>query len=96
MTHPARRYFPATKSALVVLGAEIKEKRKKRGYSEAELARQAKCSRETIRAIEAGKPTVEIGLFFDVAARVGLIVFGTPEELLLRRIRIQESMKPTA
>lgn len=89
----SRTYFPATKSALQVLGLEVKDRRKSRGYSQDELARRSKCSRDTIRAIEAGSEKLEVGLFFDICARVGLILFGSPEELLLRRIRIQDAMK---
>lgn len=85
-----RILFPATVCALKVLGKEVREARKKRGYSQNELAQRARCSRDTIAAIESGKTTVEIGLFFDVAARVGLIVFGQADELHLRRIRIQD------
>lgn len=90
--HKERKFFPATGAALLVLGEEIKHARKRRGYSETYLAQRVGCSRETIRSIEAGKTTVKVGLVFEAAARVGLFVFGTEEELRHRRDRIQDAM----
>lgn len=44
--------------------------------TEVELAERAGCSRDTVRAIEAGKPTVAIGHVLEVAAILGFDVFG--------------------
>lgn len=44
--------------------------------TEVELAERAGFSRDTLRAIEAGKPTVAIGHVLEVAAILGFEVFG--------------------
>lgn len=89
-----RKYFKGTLATFKVLGGEIREARKKRGYSEDALALRVKCSRDTIRAIEAGKPTVEIGLFFEAAAHVGIVIFDTAQALEDRLNAIRAELKP--
>jgi DNA-binding XRE family transcriptional regulator len=88
-----RKYFKGTLATFKVLGSEIREARKKRGYSEEALASRVKCSRDTIRAIEAGKPTVEIGLFFEAAAHVGIVIFDTAQALDERLDAIRAELK---
>ena len=88
-----RKYFHGTLAALTVIGHDIREARKRRKYSESELAQRVGCSRETIRNIEAGKPTVEIGLIFEAAARVGLVLFGNQDHNDERGRRIENLMR---
>lgn len=64
------------RAVLQTLGAEITRGRKRRGLSQADLALRVGCSRNTLRAIEAGRPTVEIGLFLEAAALVDVPLMG--------------------
>ncbi|WP_191969781.1 helix-turn-helix domain-containing protein [Neorhizobium galegae] len=73
-----------TQSALQLLAAEIQAARKLRGWTELELAQRTGCSRLTLRAIEAGKPTVAIGHVFEAATMVGLSLFGGQQETTAR------------
>jgi transcriptional regulator with XRE-family HTH domain len=92
-----------SRSALQLLAAEIQAARKLRGWTEVDLANRTGCSRLTIRAIEAGKPTVAVGYIFEAATMVGLSLFGgtvettarlsetrTKLELLPERVRHQK------
>ena len=74
----------ATRSALQLLAAEIQAARKLRGWTEVDLAERTGCSRLTIRAIEAGKPTVAVGYIFEAATMVGLSLFGGHPEATAR------------
>jgi transcriptional regulator with XRE-family HTH domain len=67
-----------------LLAAEIRAARKMRRYSESELAARAGVSRDTVRAIEAARPSVAIGLYFEVASILGLELFGGHEASVRR------------
>ncbi|KXV06818.1 hypothetical protein AD930_06645 [Acetobacter malorum] len=69
---------------------EIKVGRKKKGWTQAELASRTGCSRLTIVAIEGGKPTVAIGHVLEAAHMVGLDVFGGPPTAITRFERGKE------
>lgn len=92
MPHRERKYFRGTLAALQVLGHEIKEARIRRGYSETTLANRVGCSRDTIRAIESGRPTVEAGLIFEAAARAGIAIFGNHDEYETRKKNIRTAL----
>lgn len=81
---------PRTQSALVravlaTLGAEIARGRKRRGFSQEDLATRLGCSRNTLRSIEAGKPSVEIGLVLEAAALVDVPLMGGDRGDIQRR-----------
>jgi len=94
----------ASAAGLALLAVEIRAARKERRMTEAELAERAGCSRDTVRAIEAGKPTVAIGHVLEVAAILGLDLFGGTEATEARlgevrsRLRLlpERVRKPTA
>ncbi|RMB02025.1 helix-turn-helix transcriptional regulator [Eilatimonas milleporae] len=71
-----RRYTKITESAVALLGELIQLGRKRRGFSEAQLAERAGVSRATIQRIEKGSMTSEIGLVFELAGLVGIPLFG--------------------
>lgn len=64
-----------TKEAVLLLGQQIKLGRKKRKWSEQNLADRAGISRATLQKIEAGEMSPSIGLVFEVAALVGVTLF---------------------
>ena len=65
-----RAYSKYAKEAVFLLGQHIKLGRKKRKWSEQNLAARAGISRATLQKIEAGEMSPSIGLVFEVAALV--------------------------
>ncbi len=49
----------------------VRELREERGWTQAELARQARVSRSFVSDVEAGKPTSEASKLFDVFQALG-------------------------
>lgn len=74
----------STQYGLSAIAMEIKLGRKRKGWTQKELASRAGCSRLTIIAIENGKATVSIGHVLEAAHMVGLNVFGSDDKALTR------------
>lgn len=66
----------AAKDALGVLGNQIELGRHSRGWTAEDLANRLGVDRRTVRALEAGMPTVSIGIVFNAAFLVGVDLFG--------------------
>lgn len=71
----ARAYSRYTLEALSLLGSSISAARKDRRMTADELAARVGITRVTLRKIENGDPTVELGLAFETAAIVGVPLF---------------------
>lgn len=71
----AEHFSRSTRFGLSLIATEIQLARKKRKMTESELAARVGCSRDTIRAIEAGKPTVAIAFVFEAASMLGIELF---------------------
>ena len=56
------------------LGALIRERRKKLGLDQSELARRTGVSRQWVVAVERGKPRAEIGLVLRALAALGIML----------------------
>ncbi|MER5173089.1 helix-turn-helix domain-containing protein [Thioclava kandeliae] len=56
------------------LGLALREKRRSMGLTQEGLSMQTGISRPTIRAIEQGKPTAQIGLVLQLCADLGLVL----------------------
>jgi len=54
------------------LGAAVRDARRHRGWSQADLANRVGSSRQWVNAFEQGKPTAEVGLALRVLAALGL------------------------
>jgi DNA-binding XRE family transcriptional regulator len=78
-----RTYFPATRDAAELLGKLIRLERRERKMTEEDLAGRAGISRRTLQKIERGDLKCEIGLFFEVAALVGVNLFGAEDSAAL-------------
>lgn len=94
-----RSYSRQTTEAVALLGGLIKVARKKRGWSEAELAERAGMTRTTLRKIEQGDPTCSLGLAFEAAVLTGVPLFGsdeTPLTVHLERTRELLSLLPAS
>jgi len=64
-----------TKDAASLLGKHIQLGRKQRRLTEMDLADRAGISRATLQKIEKGNPKCELGLYFELAALVGVPLF---------------------
>lgn len=78
----AHSYSPGTLDAARVLGLRITEGRRLRRWTQAELSERAGISVTTLRNAERGEPTVAIGVMFELAALVGVELFGVPADQL--------------
>lgn len=74
----------STRFGLSLIATEIQLARKKRKMTQLELATRVGCSRDTIRAMEAGKPTVAIAFVFEAAAMLGIELFDSTDETTRR------------
>lgn len=70
-----RAYSKNACEAVSLLGQQIKLGRKKRKWSEGNLAERAGVSRATLRKIESGEMACSIGLYFELATLVGVNLF---------------------
>lgn len=74
----------STRFGLSLIATEIQLVRKKRKMTQADLATRVGCSRDTVRAMEAGKPTVAIAFVFEAAAMLGIELFDGADETTRR------------
>lgn len=79
-TTQKRTYARYTQEALALLGKMIRLGRKKRRMTEHELAERLGVARSTLQRMEKGDPKVEIGLMFEAAALVGVMLFDNDEK----------------
>lgn len=86
-----RAYSKYAKEAVFLLGQHIKLGRKKRQWSEQNLAARAGISRATLQKIEAGEMSPSIGLVFEVAALVGVPLFEQDSRALATSIELTQS-----
>lgn len=81
------------RAAARLLGTEIKRVRHLRGWTAADLAERAGIGVVTLRKAERGEPTVAIGIMFELAAVLGIDLFGaTPQEMAERTRRSREML----
>jgi transcriptional regulator with XRE-family HTH domain len=71
-----RSYSRLTQEAVTLLGLHIQRARKQRRQTEADLAERAGISRSTLQKIEKGDLNIAIGFAFELAALVGVRLFG--------------------
>lgn len=72
-----RVYSRYSTDAAMLLGKHIQLGRKKRRWTESELAGRAGISRATLQKIEKGDMACAIGLVFETAALVGITLFAS-------------------
>ena len=68
-------YHPQTLDAAQLLGLEVSRVRRERRTTTKDLAERAGISPVTLRKIEKGDPTVELGAAFEVATLLGIVLF---------------------
>ncbi len=91
MAKQKRTYSKYAREAVFLLGQQIKLGRKKRKWSEANLAERAGVSRATLQRIEAGKMSSSIGLVFEIAALVGVPLFKQDLERLTDNVALTKT-----
>ena len=72
----ARQYLTQTTNAARVLGLQLAAARRYQRRTTAEIAERAGITRVTLRRIERGDPDVGLGLYFEVASVLGVLLFG--------------------
>ena len=88
-----RVYSRYTREAASLLARQIRIGRKKRNWTERELAARAGISRATLQKIEKGDLRVAIGLVFEAAVLVGVPLFDEePGSLAAHIARIDEKL----
>jgi len=75
MARRLRAYSPYTKEAAHLLGAEIRLARRRRGWSQEELAERIGITPRTVSKIEHGGLSVGLGAAFEAAALLGVPLF---------------------
>ncbi len=86
-----RTYSKYAKEAVFLLGQQIKLGRKKRKWSEQNLADRAGISRATLQKIEAGEMSPSIGFVFEVAALAGVTLFEEDNHALAAQLNLTQS-----
>ena len=81
-----RTYSKYARQVAILLGQQIKLRRKQRQWSEKNLADRAGISRVTLRKIEHGEMNCAIGLVFEVASLVGIHLFTQDNYALARQV----------
>ncbi|MCB1875301.1 MAG: helix-turn-helix transcriptional regulator [Chromatiales bacterium] len=88
-----RTYSRYTHDAAILLARQVRLGRKRRKWTEQELAERAGISRATLQKIEKGDLNVAIGLVFEVAALVGVTLFDDERSALVAHIaRIEDRL----
>lgn len=85
MTH-TRAYSHYSQKAAALMGKAIQLRRKERKLTAQDLSDRAGISRTTLRKIENGDMSCEIGLVFEVAALVGVKLFDTDSNMIDSRM----------
>ncbi len=86
MGKKTRNYSNQTLRAIGLLANLIQSARKRKGWSESDLAERCGATRPTIRRIEQGNPATEIGLYFEIANLLDIPLFSDDP----RQIRAME------
>ena len=71
----SRSYHPVSRAAGGLRGAQIREARVARGWTQRELAERVGATPGTIGKVERGDLTVGVGVVFDAAVIVGVPLF---------------------
>src|SRR4051794_30593158 len=87
MAKKTRAFARQTLDAAQVLGVQIAQARRTRGWTAEELAQRVGVSARTISNLERGSPTVAMGIAFEAATMLGISLFGAEGPELARLAR---------
>ena len=97
MGKKTRSYSNQTLRAIGLLANLIQSARKRKGWSESDLAERCGATRPTIRRIEQGYPATEIGLYFEIANLLDIPLFSDdPRQIreMEKRLDLELSVLP--
>ncbi len=86
-----RTLGPVTLQAAHLLGTRVALGRRERRWTLADLAERVGASETTIRKIERGDPTVELGTAFEAAALTGVVLFDDDNKTLARESELLDA-----
>ncbi len=93
MARRRRTYSPRTTEAAALLGGRFREARIERRWTIQELAERIGVNRITVRKVEQGDPTVELGVAFEAAALLGVPLFDEdPARRRLEARRVEDRL----
>jgi len=78
---------PVAENAAALLGTQIRQARRTKRWTAAELADRAGVSRTTVLNAEAGSAAVSLGNALNIAALAGVALFGIDDPVELARAR---------
>lgn len=82
-----RVYSRYARDVALLLGMQIKQARRQKGFTESALAERGGISRATLQKIESGNMGSAIGLVFEIATIVGLRLFDENRDGLLKHLQ---------
>lgn len=85
-----RTYLGYATDAALLLGQQIELARCRRRMSRDDLAERAGIPTDTLRKIEQGEMSVALGLFFEVAALIGVCLFEPDKRVLALQIELAQ------
>ncbi len=77
---------PMTRDAVVVVGQLVASERRRQRRTAADLAERAGISRDTLYRVEHGDPTVAIGTTLELLVLLGVPLFATDADGLVRQV----------
>lgn len=86
MPGTAAAFSTATRQLCDALGTEIVRARRERRWSQAELAERVGVSVGTVRSVERGAPSVTLGVAFEAAHVLGIVLLGGPDTAAARAV----------
>jgi DNA-binding XRE family transcriptional regulator len=92
-----RTYSPYAVEAAKLLAQQIRLARRRRRWSQSDLAERAGIARATLVKLEQGDLNVSLGIAFEVAALVGVTLFHPDQERLIldrRRAEAESAVLP--
>jgi len=87
MAKARRTFAPQTLDAAAVLGIQIAQGRRARGWTAQELGERVGISARTVSSLEHGSPAVALGIAFEAATLLGISLFGADGPELARLAR---------
>jgi transcriptional regulator with XRE-family HTH domain len=87
MANRTRAFSRQTVDAAAVLGTQIAQARRARGWTASELGTRIGVSARTISKVEQGSASVAIGIVFEAATMLGVPLFGAQGPELARLAR---------
>lgn len=82
----------SAKNALKLFSMLLEKERRKKGYSQKDLAQRAGVSRFSVQNILKGEPSVSIGTYFEIAVILGVPLFTDNSHKLASMIKQVEEV----